>query len=65
MDSLGRHFGGGLYECELCYLIEHEWAETADDVLWRRSHKGLRLSPAEADRVGCWIEDYRSDMATR
>ncbi len=47
VQSLGRDFGGGLYECEVRYLMTQEYALTADDVLWRRSKKGLRL-PAEA-----------------
>ncbi len=44
MNDLGKHFGGLLYQAELDYLVEHEWARTAEDVLWRRSKKGLQLS---------------------
>ncbi len=35
----------GLYLAELRYLIDQEWARTADDVLWRRSKLGLHLKP--------------------
>lgn len=42
--DLGRNFGGELYEAEVRYLVEHEWARTAEDVLWRRTKRGLRLS---------------------
>lgn len=42
--DLGRDFGAGLSERELEYLIAEEWAETADDVLWRRSKLGLRMT---------------------
>ncbi len=35
LEGLGRHFGGNLYEAEVRYLVEHEWAETAEDVFWR------------------------------
>ncbi|MGV1793650.1 glycerol-3-phosphate dehydrogenase [Rhizobium sp. A37_96] len=42
--DLGRHFGSDLYEAEVRYLIEHEWAFTAEDVLWRRTKVGLHLS---------------------
>ena len=45
LPGMGRHFGGGLYDCELRYLQENEWAQTAEDVLWRRSKLGLLLSP--------------------
>ena len=43
-DDLGRHFGAGLYEREVLFLIATEWARTAEDVLWRRSKLGLRLT---------------------
>ena len=31
--------------------MENEWARTADDVLWRRSKLGLRVSAADARRL--------------
>jgi len=43
MHDLGQNFGGGLYEREVTYLIDNEWAESAEDILWRRSKKGLRV----------------------
>jgi glycerol-3-phosphate dehydrogenase len=46
--DLGRKFGLDLYEAEVRYLIEHEWAVTAEDVLWRRTKRGLTLSVEEA-----------------
>ncbi|BAB48247.1 glycerol-3-phosphate dehydrogenase [Mesorhizobium japonicum] len=42
--ELGRNFGGDLYEAEVRYLVENEWALTAEDVLWRRTKRGLHLS---------------------
>jgi glycerol-3-phosphate dehydrogenase len=42
--DLGRGFGADLTEAELRYLIGNEWARTAQDVVWRRSKLGLRLS---------------------
>jgi glycerol-3-phosphate dehydrogenase len=45
--DLGKRFGGDLYEAEVRYLIEHEWAKSAADVLWRRTKDGLRLSEDE------------------
>jgi glycerol-3-phosphate dehydrogenase len=47
MDGLGRHFGAGLYEAEVRYLVENEFARTAEDVAWRRTKLGLSLSDAE------------------
>ncbi len=54
MADLGQDFGGGLTEAELRYLVEAEWARTAEDVVWRRSKLGLRLSAeqiADIDRA--------------
>jgi len=45
-DDLGQSFGL-LSEREVNYLIEHEWARTADDILWRRSKLGLHLNDEE------------------
>jgi glycerol-3-phosphate dehydrogenase len=41
--ELGEWFGGELPAAEVRYLMRHEFAETADDVLWRRSKLGLYL----------------------
>ena len=54
--DLGRHYGGGLYERELKYLVEHEWARTAEDVLWRRTKCGLHMTDAERARVAAAME---------
>ncbi|HYG29267.1 MAG TPA: glycerol-3-phosphate dehydrogenase [Allosphingosinicella sp.] len=47
VEDLGRHFGHGLYEAEVAYLREKEFARTAEDILWRRTKLGLRMSAAE------------------
>ncbi|MBI1179663.1 MAG: glycerol-3-phosphate dehydrogenase [Alphaproteobacteria bacterium] len=41
LDDLGTHYGDGVYEAEIGYLLRHEWLETVDDLLWRRSKLGL------------------------
>jgi D-erythritol 1-phosphate dehydrogenase len=48
---LGEYYGAGLSERELAYLMEREWARTADDVLWRRTKCGLRMTEAQRSRV--------------
>ena len=55
MQDLGADFGGGLLEAEVEYLCEHEWAQTADDILWRRTKKGLRVSDEDVSRLGTWL----------
>ena len=52
--DLGQAFGHGLYQAEVDYLITAEWARSAEDILWRRSKLGLRLSAAEC----AMLEDY-------
>ena len=55
-DGLGQDFGAGLSEAELTYLMDAEWAQTAEDVLWRRSKLGLRLGPVEACAIEAWMQ---------
>ena len=45
--DLGIQFGADLTAAEVRYLMTKEWAQTADDVLWRRSKLGLRLTAAQ------------------
>lgn len=54
--DLGQSFGAGLYEIELCWLIEHEFACTAEDILWRRSKLGLHMTDAEQQAVALWFD---------
>ncbi|HMO30013.1 glycerol-3-phosphate dehydrogenase [Enterovirga sp.] len=58
-DDLGRAFGGGLTEAELVHLMDREWAETAQDVIWRRTKLGLVL---DEEQVAA-IESYMLDRA--
>jgi len=46
----------GLHEAELDYLHRHEWARSADDVLWRRSKLGLHMDEAAREQVARWCE---------
>jgi glycerol-3-phosphate dehydrogenase len=45
LADLGEDLGGGLTTREVNYLVGHEWARTADDILWRRSKIGLHTGP--------------------
>jgi glycerol-3-phosphate dehydrogenase len=49
--ELGEHYGAGLTERELRYFVRHEWARSAEDVLWRRTKAGLAMSEAQRERV--------------
>jgi len=60
--AAGRHFGAGLFQCEVEHLVRNEWARGADDVLWRRTKLGLRLSRAEAAALDDWIQANRARL---
>lgn len=55
-DDLGRDFGATLSEAELRWLIKKEWAQSADDVLWRRSKLGLFMNSAQKLALAQWFE---------
>ncbi len=61
--ALGRDFGAGLSEAEVRYLMREEFAETAEDVVWRRSKLGLRLSAAEIAVVQAFMQGNPSVAA--
>ncbi len=47
LPDLGPFFCGDLTGAEVNYLVENEWARSAEDVLWRRSKLGLIATPEE------------------
>ena len=53
--DLGQHFGADLYAREVDYLVEHEWAVSAEDVLWRRTKSGLQLDAAQQNALACYL----------
>ena len=63
-NDLGQNFGAGLTEREINYLRSYEWAETADDVLWRRSKFGLHMSRDERLAVEVWLRDQTAPALT-
>ena len=44
--DLGERFGP-LLAREVDYMKTNEWAQTSDDILWRRTKLGLHMSAAE------------------
>lgn len=56
-DDLGPRIGADLTAAEIRYLMRHEWAETAEDVLWRRSKLGLHMSKDEQEAVARLMSD--------
>jgi glycerol-3-phosphate dehydrogenase len=57
--DLGQWFGASLTEAEVRYLMSSEWALTAEDIAWRRTKLGLRLTPVEIAAIDDWISAHR------
>ncbi len=53
-EDAGAEIAPGVYEAELVYLVRHEWARSAEDILWRRTKLGLHLDAAGRERVARW-----------
>jgi glycerol-3-phosphate dehydrogenase len=49
LDELGTRFSADLTLAEVKYLVENEWARSAEDILWRRSRLGLALPASAVD----------------
>ncbi len=56
-EELGRHFGHGLFAIEVDYMIDYEFARSADDILTRRTKLGELMT----DQQKAAIEQYTSD----
>ncbi|TYC52086.1 glycerol-3-phosphate dehydrogenase [Rhodobacterales bacterium] len=57
VDDLGTCFGHDLYEVEVNWLIGEEWARTAEDILWRRTKLGLRLTSEQVSMLDTYVSD--------
>jgi glycerol-3-phosphate dehydrogenase len=60
-----RHFGADLHAFEVDYLVRREWAQRAEDVLWRRTKTGLRLEPAARERLAAYLDETSARRGTR
>jgi D-erythritol 1-phosphate dehydrogenase len=61
LADLGRQFGRLLYEAEVRYVVSHEWAETTEDILWRRTKHHLHMTAAEIATFSTWLDS--ADLA--
>jgi glycerol-3-phosphate dehydrogenase len=58
-DDLGEEIVPGLFDVEADWLVRQEWAQTADDILWRRTKLGLPVPPGSAGRLDSWLAARR------
>ncbi len=54
-DSWGKHFGAGLYAAEIDHLIKHEFVQTTEDIIWRRTKLGLQLNDAQIKAIDKYL----------
>ena len=55
VTDMGQHFGAGLYEVEVLYLIKNEWVSSIDDILKRRTKLYLRLNKDQRGALIHWL----------
>lgn len=60
MDDLGIFFGDTIYQVEIDYLVQNEWAKTIDDILWRRTKLGLSVK----EETEIKLNDYLVSLNT-
>lgn len=60
--GLGQDFGAGLFEAEVRWLLLHEWARTARDILWRRTGLGVRMTADQMSMLDQWISQNSSGL---
>ena len=58
-SDMGQDFGATLTEAEIAWLMTHEYARTAEDVIWRRNKLGLRLSKEQVQALDDWMAQRR------
>ncbi|MEM6913956.1 MAG: glycerol-3-phosphate dehydrogenase C-terminal domain-containing protein, partial [Pseudomonadota bacterium] len=56
-EDLGFDFGATLTAKEVLWLMHREYAKTAEDVVWRRSKLGLRMTPEQIKTLEDWMAD--------
>jgi D-erythritol 1-phosphate dehydrogenase len=55
ISGLGQKFGGTLYECEVKYLRDHEWAASVEDILFRRTKHGVHMSKKQREGLNNYL----------
>jgi glycerol-3-phosphate dehydrogenase len=56
LEDLGEQFGEILTQKEIDYLRENEFALEVDDIIWRRTKLGLRMSDKDKKRLSTYLK---------
>jgi glycerol-3-phosphate dehydrogenase len=63
LNDLGAHYGDQVYECELRYLVQYEFAHSAADIVWRRSKLGLHISDETLHNIDIAVQSIVAELA--
>jgi glycerol-3-phosphate dehydrogenase len=61
-SDLGIDFGQTLSQAEVCWLVQHEFALSAEDILWRRTKLGLKFSQKQKLALEQWLEQTQQPI---
>ncbi|MEP3524334.1 MAG: glycerol-3-phosphate dehydrogenase [Hyphomicrobiales bacterium] len=64
VSDMGQQFGGSLTGREVDYLMEQEWAQSAEDVVWRRTKIGIRLKKEEIETLNNWMLERLKQLSS-
>lgn len=64
VEDLGQRFGANLTEREVLWLMEKEYAFEADDIVWRRTKLGLRMTKKEIGVLDAWMKNKKAAATT-
>ncbi len=60
LHDMGKQYGTELYQIELNYLIEQEWAQTAEDILFRRTKLGLSMDEKSQEELTYYLSTVKT-----
>jgi glycerol-3-phosphate dehydrogenase len=64
LAQLGKEIAPGLFATEVDYLVGAEWAQTAEDILWRRSKLGLHLPGDAGEKLSAWLDRGKAPVGS-
>lgn len=54
--DMDEEFAPGFYAREAHWMLDHEFAHTVTDMLWRRSKLGLRMDKSQVNKLAKWLQ---------
>jgi len=63
--DMGTDFGATLTAREVEWLMDREFARTAQDVVWRRNKLGLRMTAKEIETLDGWMRKRRAQTTAK